>query len=235
MSHTFPGFFSAITYFMLIDVWSPLNLTALAIKDLTGLGTFIGFVLLIGSILGIIIDGVYHSIIADDIFDQFEGVKSYKRDIKTKCFKDPSPGDEESLSHHYFIKQMGEDKAINIYQNTINSYYCYARFYSNAFIALVPFSLIIPFYLLEILQISWELCVAIGVISFLSACFCLYSGYIAYRTYNRALFSAIYGYMQESGDKYNKKNDNKINCKLNVVMNKKNWGKTEIDGTIKEG
>ena len=230
MSHTFPGFFSAVTLFMLIDVWSPLDLTSLAIDGITGLGTFIGFVLLIGSILGIIIDGVYHSVIADNIFDQFEGVKSYKGEIKTRCFKagcfEGSPeGDEEKLSHqelshHYFIKQMGEEKAITIFQNIINSYYCYARFYSNTFIALVPFSIIVPFYLFDIFQISWGLCVFIGIIAFLSACFCLNSGYVAYWMYNRALFSAIFGYINTKNDTTKPKKGESAGkcCKIEVII-----------------
>lgn len=235
MSHTFPGFFSALTLFMLIDVWSPLDLTAMAIKDLSGLGTFVGFVLLIGSILGIIIDGFYHSIIADGVFDQFEGVKYYKREIKIQCFNDFSPGDEEKLSHHYFIKQLGDDKAFTIFQNIINSYYSYARFYSNTFIALMPFSLIVPNYLLKVLQITWGPCIIIGFLSFFIGCFCLYSGYVAYRTYNRALFSAILGYMKESGEKDAKKEDGKINWKMNGLMTKKEWGRTEIKGSIEKG
>ncbi|MDF0591143.1 hypothetical protein [Candidatus Methanocrinis natronophilus] len=201
MSHTFPGFFSAVSLFMLIDVWSPLDLTAMAIKDISSLGAFIGFVLLIGSILGIIIDGFYHSIIADHIFDKFNSVKIYKEDMKKKCFKDYSSGAEIYRSHHYFIKQMGGDKAITIFQNIINSYYSYARFYSNTFIALIPFSLIVPFYILKIIHISWEYCILLGVFSFFLACFCFYSGYVAYRTYNRALYSAIYGYVGESSEK----------------------------------
>jgi len=209
MSHTFPGFFSAVTLFMLIDVWSPLNLTALAIKDIAGLGTFVGFVLLIGSILGIIIDGIYHSIIEDDIFDKIEGVKDYKEKVKEICFDGKKIEDnangvfvgdklaKDVLSHYYFIEQLGGENAIKIYQNVINSYYCYARFYSNTFIALIPFIITVPFYLLEVLQISWISCIFIAITSFFMACFCLNSGYVAYRAYNRALFSAIYGYVKK--------------------------------------
>ena len=87
MSHTFPGFFSAVTLFMLIDIWSPIDLTSLAITNITALASFVGFILLIGSILGIIIDGIYHSIIEDDIFDTFDEVKKYKITIKQNCFK----------------------------------------------------------------------------------------------------------------------------------------------------
>jgi len=205
-------------------------------KDITSLGTFIGFVLLIGSILGVIVDGFYHSIIADYIiadyiFDKFEGVRLYKREIKNKCFKDYSPGDEEILSHHYFIKQLGVDNALKIFPVIINSYHCYARFYSNTFLALIPFSLIVPFYLLKVLQIPWGPSIFTGFISFLLACFCLNSGYVAYKTYNRALFSAIFGYMKENGEKNTKKEGTKVNWKLNGAITNKT-GKTEIKGTI---
>lgn len=236
MSHTFPGFFSAVTLFMLIDVWSPLNLTALAIKDAAALTSFVGFVLLIGSILGIIIDGIFHSIIEDDLFDQIYEVKKYKIYIKGLCFGDFKTivNDEKSdtakiLSHHYFIKKLEGEKAINIYQNIINSYYCYARFYSNTFLALLPFSLIVPSYLLKTLLISWNLCIFIGIASLILACFCLYSGYVAYKMYNRALFSAIYGYTKDSegdgiSDKKNIGGKIKGNVKTSIEL--------DFNGTI---
>ena len=194
LAHTFPGFFSAITLFMLIDYWSPLDLTSLAISDLNGLVSFAGFILLIGSILGIIADGIYHSIIEDDIFDRFDGVREYKVDLKSKCFNPCVDYDRyrEDLSHYYFFKQYGDD-ALALNQTLVKSYRCYARFYSNTFLTLIPFSLVIPFYLFQNLQISWKLCMFIALMSFFSACFCLKSGYVAYKMYNRALYSAILG------------------------------------------
>ena len=75
MSHTFPGFFSAITLFMLIDVWSPMELTSLVIGNISGLLSFVGLILIIGTIFGIIIDGIHHNIIEDHIFDKLNGYK----------------------------------------------------------------------------------------------------------------------------------------------------------------
>lgn len=86
MSHTLPGFFSAITLFMLIDVWSPRDLTSLAIKDISSLVSFIGFVLIFGTILGIILDGIHHTIIEDRIFDDLEGYKKTK-DIRNEWMR----------------------------------------------------------------------------------------------------------------------------------------------------
>ena len=39
LSHTFPGFFAAISIFMLIDIISPMDLTAWVAKDLASLVT----------------------------------------------------------------------------------------------------------------------------------------------------------------------------------------------------
>jgi hypothetical protein len=70
ISHTFPGFFSAITLFMLLDIFSPLNLTSFILtKGIDGLIAFAGFVILIGTILGIIIDGIHHYFIEGIIFE----------------------------------------------------------------------------------------------------------------------------------------------------------------------
>lgn len=83
LSHTFPGFFSAITIFMLLDIWSPIDLTSQTFaKGLDGLINFAGFVLLIRSILGIILDGIHHSLIEGRIFDnlsKYNNIKNLKK------------------------------------------------------------------------------------------------------------------------------------------------------------
>ena len=45
LSHTFPGFFSAVTFFMLIDVWSPSQLTEVVFSNYNNMIAFIGFVI----------------------------------------------------------------------------------------------------------------------------------------------------------------------------------------------
>lgn len=75
LSHTFPGFFSAITLFMLLDIWSPLNLTSIVFgRGFEGLIAFTGFVLLIGSILGVIIDGINHCFIEALILENVDEI-----------------------------------------------------------------------------------------------------------------------------------------------------------------
>jgi hypothetical protein len=192
LSHTFPGFLSAITLFMLIDIWSPVDLTSLVIKDLTGLINFVGFILLIGTILGIIIDGIHHSIVEDGIFDRLmdmNDIHDIRRECATIC------GVNKNISHHYFFSKMKSD-AVNISTYFVKGYYCYSEFYSNTFLSLLPFSLVVPFYLVESLQIPWHQCIFIGIGSLILACACLYSGYVAYKGYVRAIYSTIYGYIK---------------------------------------
>lgn len=68
---------------MFLDIFSPQDLTSFAFaKGLDGLIAFAGFILLFGSILGIIIDGIHHSIVEDHIFDVDEEIKYRKFNYK---------------------------------------------------------------------------------------------------------------------------------------------------------
>jgi hypothetical protein len=198
MSHTFPGFLSAVSLFMLVDVWSPIDLSSFVIKDITGFVNFVGFILLIGTILGVIIDGIHHSIIEDAIFDRFQDVRepaSIKSECILKCGGDASRLLDLGITHHYFFNKL-KGEAINVSNFFIKGYYSYSEFYSNTFLSLIPFSLIVPFYLVKSFHMSWSLCVYIAIVLFIIGCFCLYSSYNAYKSYKKALYSAIYGYLE---------------------------------------
>jgi hypothetical protein len=201
LSHTFPGFFLALTIFMVLDISSPYNLTLIIIKDINALIAFVGFILLIGTICGVIIDNIHHSFIEDTILKNFETVKKYDdaiRDciknsivIKEKTEMDPN------LTYQYFFYKFGPNAMSNEHYIR-NAKYCYSEFFSNTFISLIPFSLIIPFYLLERFLISWSIGIFISLISFTLACFCLYSSYDTYLDYCQALFSLIRGYPRDN-------------------------------------
>ena len=206
LSHTFPGFFSAITLFMLFDIFSPLNLTSLTFsKDLEGLISFAGFILLVGSILGIIIDGIHHSLIEDHIFDRgslnhnVEQINAIKRYCLRRCLYplDADAGKleknaEESITRHFFFKKL-DGTAINQY--LIEEFYSYSEFYANTSLALVPFGAILPTYITENLQIPFYKSWLIGIAIWAVAILCIYSSYTTYNRYNKALFSAIKGYI----------------------------------------
>ena len=181
MSHTFPGFFSAITLFMFIDVLSPLELTSLVISSISNLVSFIGLILIIGTILGIILDGIHHNVIEDWFFDNIEGYKDTKYakyqwmrkcggllDFEDSCKNqgtcdkncnylknDNCPIVKNRLTRHYSFKTI-ESKVIDLNNFFIDDYYSYSEFYSNTFLSLIPFSLVVPSFLLESFEIPWN-------------------------------------------------------------------------------
>jgi hypothetical protein len=202
LSHTFPGFFFAITIFMLLDVSSPYNLTQSVMRDINGLIAFAGFILLIGTICGVIIDNIHHSILEDAILKNFESVKIWNEAIEDyikKCNEgndtnEPNIAERDKhMSYQYFFNKFGPSAIV--YEHYIrNAKYCYSEFFSNAFISLVPFSMVVPFFLLKRLLIPWDTCIFISITSLVLACFCLYSSYDTFLDYYQTLFSLIRGF-----------------------------------------
>ena len=80
LSHTFPGFFFALSGFMLLDVLSPKDLTAWAFGTLTNFVSAMGFIILLGTILGVLIDGIQHFI--EDVF--FKIGRAYKKKVSER-------------------------------------------------------------------------------------------------------------------------------------------------------
>lgn len=187
LTNTFPGFFSAITLFMLVDIWSPLNLTSWAIRDISNLIGFIGFVVLFGTILGVIIDGLRHFIIEGIIFENFSGYKKIEEYLDAFY-------PNEYIRYPYFFRVIG-DKAIDIYEFIRKEQYRYSEFYANTFISLVPLSVIAPFYLFYVLLIPWNLSIILGLMSLVIACCCLNESYRTLKGYEKWKISLICGYL----------------------------------------
>ena len=196
LSHTFPGFFLASSIFMLIDYLSPDNLTAWAIGSLANLVIFAGFIIIIGTILGVIIDGIHHTFIEDDIFDNFKTIHNLKQPIK-EHLKANCPSYFNNLTRHFFFPKIGNKGSdpIQLEEHFDQAYYRYSEFYSNIFISLMIFSIVSPFYIFEVIGLSWNLSVFIGMLSLLTSCFCLISSYTTYKLYLEARSSAICGYI----------------------------------------
>lgn len=195
LSHTFPGFFSALSIFMLIDYFSAYDLTAWAIGTFNGLIAFVGLILVVGTILGVIFDGIHHSFIENDIFDKFEYIYSIKSTLNMRL-KDKCALHGDKLSRCYYFKNIGDkgDKAISIDEHLDKGYYRYSEFYSNIFISLLLFSIIAPLYIFQVLQVPWRASILVGISSLIAACICLICSYASYKRYLRALFSVICSY-----------------------------------------
>ncbi len=186
LSHTFPGFFSALSAFMLLDVLSSSDLSSLAFGSITDFLSVMGFIILLGTIFGVVIDGVHHWVIEDHIFKK---CLEYDKLEKERESLYPS----SDIKHFYYFTRIGEDA----FNYLADNYYRYSEFYANIFISLIPFSIISPFYLCRILKIScwWSIILGSGVPLVLAG-LCLWSGYDAFITYTRHRRDLIYGFLR---------------------------------------
>ncbi len=191
LSHTFPGLFSALTMFMLIDIWSPFDLTLRANRDIASVLAFSGFVVVFGTILGVLIDGIHHSIIEDNLFKKLPRLRKIEIALKSLY---PSDSDDDDFKHFYFSKKMG-DKAIDIFDHLTTTTYRYSEFDANSFIALVPFSFVTPLFLVDVLHVTWILSTLIGLVLLATAFYCLKNSYDALIEYRKHQYSIICGYL----------------------------------------
>jgi hypothetical protein len=291
LSHMFPGFFAALSIFMIIDIQSPFNLGQFVSRDINTLVIFYGILLLGGTILGVIIDGIHHHFI-EGYFEFLENpymfnwekipgdddkrLKKFlneRYDIgldQTSKFKkigntiEIPEGGTNSLTinkentevtliindnetHKFIAKNENNNKNIyynsditlrdivtfctnefdckkchangsckfkNNYINTttkvyflfeadkLDKYialreyltktiYYYSEFYSNTFIALIPFTIITPIYLVQKLHVDLLMAILGGVLLALLAIACLDSAWRAHKRWMSALYFAF--------------------------------------------
>lgn len=191
LSHTFPGFFFALSVFMLLDVLSPKDLTLWAFGTLTKFVSAMGFIILLGTILGILIDGIQH-LIEEGFFKVGLGYKKRvsEREEKLKIYP-------QDVKHYYYYKLIGTDK--DAYTHLTDNYYRYAEFYGNIFISLIAFSCIAPFYFCYFLGISWGWSIIFGcVVPFFLALICIYSSYRTFVVYHSNRIDMILGFLDWS-------------------------------------
>ena len=185
VSHTFPGFFLALSVFMLLDVLSPKDLTPWAFGTLTNFLSAMGFIILLGTILGILIDGIQH-MVEEKIFEACQEFKKLKEEEQENLY--PLPG----IKHFLYFKRIGGK---DTFDYLTDNYYRYAEFYGNIAISLIPFSLISPFYFCYVLKISYFGSFIFGFVAPLAlACLCIWNSYKAFFKYHCHRRDMIYGY-----------------------------------------
>lgn len=205
LAHTFPGFFLALTFFMLLDIWSPANLNS-AIRDPEGLVSFAGFILVIGTILGIIIDGIHHIAIEDGIFRNLKHFYEIRKEINDIIRYDivrkymyteheAAENCTDNLTPHFpihYFYPCKKSESIIFCNDIVLGYYRYSEFFSNSFISLVLFSFIVPFFLFNEMMIQWKWCVLLGISALFISLICLSASYIAYDRCLKAQITLIY-------------------------------------------
>lgn len=170
LAHMFPGFFTAITLFMILDLRSSSNISAYVFGDFNALLGFFGAIILVGTILGIIIDGIHHYLIEQICFERY--LMNTTNDIKSKeilahfskshCESDNSNYKCSEIDHDcpfrrdlpyllikifYLFDATELSKYIEVYEYHRKEIYHYYEFFANTFMALIPFTIVAPIYI----------------------------------------------------------------------------------------
>jgi hypothetical protein len=217
LSHLFPGFFTALTVFMILDILSPLDITSVILKDFNALMGFFGFIFLAGTILGVIIDGIHHRVIELGYFHELEKDEFRHQSLnKDEC----TPISTYLIANH-ILSQIGCDKSrckrlsdcyihkareyellklflvfkkdeadncIAFYDYLKKSVYYYYEFYANASIALFLFAFIAPIYMVKRFDIDFNYAVISGVVIIVMSVACFDFALMAYRRWISILY-----------------------------------------------
>ncbi|KAF5430923.1 hypothetical protein C5S39_06820 [Candidatus Methanophagaceae archaeon] len=214
LSHTFPGFFLALGVFMLLDLLiTQYDLTLWACGTIGDFLMVIGFIILVGTILGILIDGLQHTL-EKGIFEKCQKFKDLEIERKSLY---PS----SNIKHFYYFTRDKE-----AFTHLTDKYYCYAEFYGNIAISLIAFSCIAPFYFRDILHIcAWQSFILGCVVPLVLAGFCIWSSYETFLKYHRYRIDLIYGILQytKSIEVIPAKKDITVNESVVITAQLKEW------------
>jgi Co/Zn/Cd efflux system component len=227
LAHIFPGILLYLGLLMALDLFifeEQSSITSIifrpATADLEALVSLIGIGIFVGSILGIMIDGIGHWIFEDKLFD---------RVIKNRPLSNDDPmtiGDAEQYIYGHWKKRFGiadlylgpgplkipnisdylypftfksndgEDK-IKLKDNLVSDYYSYFEFYLNSSISLSIVSIVLGFFALSILNIDLIHSLVISAIV-LGGSFGLFLASIhSLEDYKKARVFAIEGYLRK--------------------------------------
>lgn len=215
LSHVFPGFFTAITVFMALDIWSPLPLVQYLTSDnFSILIGFAAYVLICGTILGVIIDGIHHKVIEEMFLEKYPrdieirdiedwlGCEDKKMERESKCNEDAKKKpkskceicrfllnlDYEPVKIYYLFHTKSMENYLGLYEYVNKRYYHYYEFFANTSIALIPFAFVAPIYINQELQIDHFNSLLSGSIIMIMAFSCFWICITAYSRYISALY-----------------------------------------------
>jgi len=214
LAHLFPGFFTALSVFMILDILSPLNISQMVLKDTNGMIGFLGFIILVGTILGVIIDGFHHRVIELKYFSNKDNIIPDRKDGKLIRIKSErivshirsqlkcNDGKSEKCSNcifnenysyellkiYYAFDMDNMDKCIALHDYLRKTVYHYYEFYANTFIAMIPFTFIAPIYMVKILYIDYSYASAMGVGLLFLTIACIDFAWMAYERWISVLY-----------------------------------------------
>lgn len=232
LAHVFPGFLLYLGLLMWLDTFvfeegSPI--TSLIFRptsaDLTSLVSLIGIGIFVGSILGVMVDGIAHWLFEDILFERVvkrmklsrsinslsiekaeEEIMGYWRKYHRVVDKYPKqagynpisniPNDPEFLYPFTYKDTDGDDK-LKLKDRLVSDYYSYFEFYLNSAISLGIVSIILGFFTLNILDISpWQAFVTSALVLG-GSCGLLLASIHTLADYKKARILSIEGYLRK--------------------------------------
>lgn len=239
LAHVFPGFLLYIGLLLAVDAFmfeEASTFTTLLFKpgseNFDALLSVIGIGLFVGSILGIMIDGIGHWLFEDRWFSGIVKQMELSKDDKIGQAEDDkniSIGQAEELTFGYWKKYLGiadksppggvkksnplfpavseylypfankkdfDEEKIKLKDQLVPEYYSYFEFYLNSAISLALVGVIIPFYLIIILEIDWFVSSFISSVILLGSMMLFFASLHTLADYRRAIIYSIEGYLR---------------------------------------
>jgi len=174
--------------------------------SIEGLVGFAGFILVIGTILGIIIDGIHHLILEDGIFSCLDEIKVMYNSVEhffpvnlkpryCECSSLDSLLTPHNLLNYFY---NSNDEILAIDRELVFRYYRYSEFFANTFLSLTIFSVAAPLYLFKEVNIPWKISVLLGAISLGISMLCFEASHLAYVRYLKAQITFLAGFKNEN-------------------------------------
>jgi hypothetical protein len=214
LAHLFPGFFTALTVVMILDLLSPSNVTELILKDSNAMIGFLGFIFIAGTILGVVIDGIHHRIIELWYFSYIDTAANYSKDMKHITMRELEEHlrkqmrcDDNCISSenckfakegsygltkiYYAFNLENIDKCVALHDYLRRTVYHYYEFYANTFIAMIPFSIVTPIYMVKMFDIDYDYALGAGIFLAVLTIACLDFAWMAYDRWISDLYFAF--------------------------------------------
>ena len=218
LAHAFPGFLLYIGFLITLDTFvfqEQSTITLLLFRpevtEVETLAAVIGIGVFLGSIFGIMIDGIGHWLFEDQWFGGIVDARKLSKssDITIRKAEEGFYDSWKDFFEFHETKSHGfpdffypftykSEDTIKLKDNLISDYYSYFEFYLNSAISLTLVSFVLPFYTLTILGMVWQLSVVLFVIVLSGSFLLFYASIHTLEDYKRARILSIQGYMDKT-------------------------------------
>jgi hypothetical protein len=218
------------------------------VTEVETLAAVIGIGIFLGSIFGIMIDGIGHWLFEDQWFggivDARKLSKSSDSTIKQEednfftSWKDTFDFHEtkfDAFPDFFYPYTYKSEDTIKLKDSLISDYYSYFEFYLNSAISLTLVSFVLPFYTLTILGMVWQLSIVLFVIVLSGSFLLFYASIHTLEDYRRSRILSIQGYMDKTRyETSTPEEQSKINTKTIHSTSKETKGESGKPKEIKE-